>query len=665
MVMRRGTHRAVTVAQVAAGIALAAFVVHTVIPDGGRVAWAFDYPVYYTLVVCAVLLTVARAIAVPRQRAGWAAMALAMALYAAGEFAWVLFIGNDPNAPYPSIADYLWLGFYPAAYVGLILLFRARFTGITTGLWIDGVTAALAAATLGCAVIVQAVLEITDGPLSTVATGLAYPLGDVILLSLVIAAFSLTGWRPGWAWWLFGASLLLFACGDSIYLYLTAKESYVEGQPLDAAWPAALLLIGVAAWQDTRSVRRVDVRGRALLVVPAVCALVAAAVLGIDHFEPVNLLAIALALATILCVLVRLGLTFRDNGRLLELTRSEAITDALTGLGNRRRLLRDLERRCEEASSTTATLLVIYDLDGFKGYNDSFGHPAGDALLARLGRKLEASVDDGNGGGAYRLGGDEFCMLADIDEDGVGQILEQSIVALSETGEGFDVGCSFGAVLIPDEVGHPEGALRLADERLYAQKHGKRTERDRPHELLLAALYEREPGLHSHLQGVAELATATGRRLGLAEAQLDELARASQLHDIGKIAIPDQILHKTGPLDEDEWVFVRQHSVVGERILAASPALRSVGPIVRSTHERWDGTGYPDGLRGEEIPLASRIIAACDAFTAMTSPRAHRPARSEAEALEQLQANAGTQLDPAVVDAVVACIRLRSQSLAA
>ena len=663
--MRLGTNRVIAVAQIAAGIALAAFLLHTVVPDGGRVAWVFDYPVYYTLVVCAVVLAAARSITVPHHRAGWAAMAVAMAFYASGEFVWLLFIGNDPNAPYPSVADYLWLGFYPAAYVGLILLFRSRFTGITPGLWIDGLTAALAAATLGSAVIVEAVLEITDGPLSTVAVGLAYPLGDVILLSLVIAAFSLTGWRPGRVWWLFGLSLLLFACGDSVYLYLTAKEKYVEGQPLDIAWPAALLLIAVAAWQDARVVRRIDVRGRALLAVPAVCALVAAGVLAVDHFQAVNLLAIVLALATIACVLVRLGLAFRDNGRLLDLTRSEAITDALTGLGNRRRLLTDLERHCELGQKAAPTLLVIYDLDGFKGYNDSFGHPAGDALLARLGRKLESAVEGDADGGAYRLGGDEFCLLATIGEDGVGPILEQSIVALSESGEGFDVGCSFGAVLIPDEVGHPEGALRLADERLYAQKHGKRTERDRPHELLLAALYEREPGLHSHLQGVAELATATGRRLGLEEAALDELARAAQLHDIGKIAIPDQIIHKAGPLDEEEWVFVRQHSVVGERILAASPALRAIGPIVRSTHERWDGSGYPDGLSGEEIPLASRIIAACDAFTAMTSPRAHRPARTQAVALEQLQATAGTQLDPAVVDAVVACIRLKSQSIAA
>jgi diguanylate cyclase (GGDEF)-like protein len=660
--MRHVAHRAVVAAQIAAGVALAAFAAHTVLPDSGGVAWFFDYVVYYAIVVGAAVFVTARAVFVQGHRWGWAAMASALWLYVAAEFVWLFVISDDPNAPYPSIADYLWLSFYPAAYVALVLLFRSRFTGITPGLWIDGLTAALAAATLGSAVLLEEMLEITEGSTSTVATGLAYPLGDVVLLSLVIAAFSLTAWRPGRAWWLIGLSLLVFAVGDSIYLYTSAKGSYVEGQLLDVTWPAALLFLAVAAWQDSFAARRIDVRGRALLAVPAVCALIAAGVLTVDHFARLNLLAIVLALGTLVCVLVRLGLTFRENGRLLRLTRSEAITDALTGLGNRRLLLRELEQALDPVGASTS-LLVIYDLDGFKGYNDTFGHPAGDALLARLGRKFEATIE--GHGQAYRLGGDEFCLLAHVSGDDIGELLEQTVVALTESGEGFEIGCSFGAVVPPEEAEHAEGALRLADERLYAQKHGKRTERDRPHELLLAALYEREPGLHTHLQSVVELATGTGRMLGLSDTEIDELRRATQLHDIGKIAIPDQILYKPGKLDEEEWVFVRQHSVVGERILTASPALRSLGPTVRSTHERWDGAGYPDGLAGEQIPLASRIIGACDAYAAMTAPRPHRPALTHAEALEQLQANAGTQFDPAVVDALVACIRIRSRSLAA
>lgn len=661
--MRLAVNRVVTVAQIATVLALIGFAAHTVLPDGGRVAWTFDYVVYYAIVVAAMLTTALRALVVPEHRLGWAAMAVAVWSYGIAEFMWLVWLANDPDPPYPSTADAFYLGFYPAAYAGLILLFRSRFTGLTPGLWIDGLTAALAAGALGSAVIVEAVLDTTDGPFAVVATNISYPLGDVILLSLVIAAFSLTAWRPGRTWWLIGASLLLFAVGDSMYLWATATGTYVEGRLLDLTWPAALLLISVAAWRDDTRGRRVDIQGRALLAVPAVCAIVAAAILTADHFHRVNLLAILLSLAALACVLVRLSLTFRENRRLLELTRSEAITDALTGLGNRRCLLTDLATRLEQGATEPSSLLVVFDLDGFKGYNDSFGHPAGDALLNRLGRKLAAAVD--GGGAAYRMGGDEFCALAETGADDAERLLDATVAALGERGEGFDVGCSFGAVIIPDEADHAEAALRLADERLYAQKHTKRTERDRPHELLLAALYEREPDLHLHLTGVADLAEATGEKLALPTTELQELRRAAQLHDIGKIAVPDQILHKPGPLDEEEWTFVRQHTVVGERILTASPSLRGLGPVIRATHENWDGSGYPDGLAGAAIPLASRIIAACDAFSAITADRAYRPARSAAAAIEELRRNTGTQFDPAVVDALAACVNDRLGSMAA
>lgn len=337
--MRLAIHRAVTVAQVATVMALAAFAAHTVLPDGERVSWSFDYLVYYAIVGVAMLTTALRALVVPEHRLGWAAMAVAVWSYGIAELMWLVWLANDPDPPYPSIADAFYLGFYPAAYAGLILLFRSRFTGLTPGLWIDGLMAALSAGALGSAVIVEAVLDSTDGPFAIVATNLAYPLGDVILLSLVIAAFSLTGWRPGRVWWLIGAALLLFSVGDSIYLWATATGKYVEGQLLDVTWPAALLLIAIASWADGAGRRRIDTQGRILLAVPAVCAIAASTVLAADHFHRVNLLAIVLALGALGCVLVRLALAFRENRRLLELTRAEAVTDALTGLGNRRRLL--------------------------------------------------------------------------------------------------------------------------------------------------------------------------------------------------------------------------------------------------------------------------------------------------------------------------------------
>jgi HD-GYP domain-containing protein (c-di-GMP phosphodiesterase class II) len=142
--------------------------------------------------------------------------------------------------------------------------------------------------------------------------------------------------------------------------------------------------------------------------------------------------------------------------------------------------------------------------------------------------------------------------------------------------------------------------------------------------------------------------------LGLRRDELEELERAAQLHDLGKQAVPDEILHKPGPLDEREWAFVRQHTIVGERILRASPALRSVAAVVRSSHENWDGGGYPDGLVGEEEPLASRIVRACNAFVAMTSDRPYRPALSEDDALNELMRLAGSEYDPTVVRLLVA-----------
>jgi HD-GYP domain-containing protein (c-di-GMP phosphodiesterase class II) len=199
--------------------------------------------------------------------------------------------------------------------------------------------------------------------------------------------------------------------------------------------------------------------------------------------------------------------------------------------------------------------------------------------------------------------------------------------------------------------------LHLADERLYAQKRSRRLGTERGERSLVDALLEREAGLHAHAEDVSALAVEAGRMLGLRGGQLDDLERAAGLHDLGKLAVPDAILEKTGPLDEGEWEFIRQHTIVGERILRASPALRNVAAIVRSTHERWDGTGYPDGLAGEDIPLASRVIAVCAAYAALTAARPYRVALDPDKALEELEHAAGTQFDTNVVRVVTALVR--------
>jgi diguanylate cyclase (GGDEF)-like protein len=324
----------------------------------------------------------------------------------------------------------------------------------------------------------------------------------------------------------------------------------------------------------------------------------------------------------------------------------EAHRDDLTGLANRRKLLSDLERAFAEVDGGEEHLLVIYDLNGFKYYNDTFGHPAGDALLQRLGGKLADAVD--SYGSSYRLGGDEFCVLASLPAAAVGTLLDATTVALSEDGDGFSVSTCFGAVFLPSEAADPASALRTADRRLYAQKHATKLGRGEPYEVLLEALFERDPEMRAHVQGVARLSTTVGRRLGLDGEQLEELVIAAQLHDVGKIAIPDAVLTKPSPLDAAEWALIRQHTVIGQRILCAAPALHGVGAIVRATHERWDGAGY-DGLEGDAIPLAARIIAVCDAFTAMTSDRPYQGAVTLKEAFAELRRCAGAQFDPEIV----------------
>jgi two-component system, cell cycle response regulator len=211
--------------------------------------------------------------------------------------------------------------------------------------------------------------------------------------------------------------------------------------------------------------------------------------------------------------------------------------------------------------------------------------------------------------------------------------------------------------MLPDEASDASHALQTADERLYAQKYSRRGESDRTMAALLEALLVRDPAVQEQLVGVGSLAADVGRMLGLRRDELEELDRAAQLHDLGKLAVPDEILSKPGPLDEREWAFVRQHTIVGERILRASPALRSVATVVRASHENWDGTGYPDGLAGEDIPLASRIIRACNAFVAMTSERPYRAAMEREDALNELTRCAGTDFDPTVARVLVARVR--------
>jgi diguanylate cyclase (GGDEF)-like protein/PAS domain S-box-containing protein len=341
----------------------------------------------------------------------------------------------------------------------------------------------------------------------------------------------------------------------------------------------------------------------------------------------------------------------------------QAMHDPLTGLGNRRALVAELERGIAEATSGRPLMLALFDLDGFKTYNDTFGHPAGDALLTRLSRSLESVLDDG--ATAYRVGGDEFCVLSTAeDPHGLPRLAAE---ALAEQGEGFTVTASYGSVLLPIEASTATEALREADRRMYARKSSdSRSSAGRQSaDVLLRILSERSPALGVHLDEVTALCDAVAERLGMPDPDRSPLLQAASLHDVGKAAIPDDILNKPGPLNDEEWAFMRRHTLIGERILSAAPALSRAAKLVRWSHERFDGKGYPDGLAGRTIPLASRLIAVCDAYDAMVSERPYKPPVEPAAARVELRRCAGAQFDPEVVEVFCAVLEERERDAAA
>jgi HD-GYP domain-containing protein (c-di-GMP phosphodiesterase class II) len=264
---------------------------------------------------------------------------------------------------------------------------------------------------------------------------------------------------------------------------------------------------------------------------------------------------------------------------------------------------------------------------------------------------------------AYRMGGDEFCVLVPAGEVGEA-MLRAAHAVLAEQGDGFAVSASVGSVTLPDEAADSSEALRLADQRMYEDKHSTRRSGTAKEvaRTLLCALEQRDPHLTDHLSDVERLASDTARALGLPDDQVELIGLAAELHDVGKFAIPETVLLKAGPLSDAEWELMRGHTIAGERILDSSPALTAVGALVRSSHERWDGNGYPDRLFAAAIPLGARVIAVCDSYDAMTSDRTYRRAMSEEVALAELRAGSGSQFDPQVVAAFLRVRELQARS---
>ncbi len=616
---------------------------HSVLTPGpGSIDHLFDDWLYDAVMVGCAAVCLARGATIGTARAAWLWLGFSLCGDAAAEV-----LASISETLAPDVQRTLYLCFYVGAYIAIVLLGRWRVRHPRASLWLDGLSGMLAVGAVGCSVLFAPVLAATHGAAVDAAFNLAYPLADVLLIAMVVGLLAVAGWRVDRPFGFIATGFAVTAVADGVYLYELAHGTYAVGTPLDTLWLLGALILAYAAWQpDGQRVRETH-SPVVIMAAPVAAGLMAIAVLAAGNAAGDTGLAIWLAVAALLAVLLRLVATSAENIRLIASSSKLANHDPLTGLGNRRALFDDLEVAVVEATISKPRLLLLFDLNGFKRYNDTFGHPAGDSLLQRLGHKLGERA--GPDGLAYRLGGDEFCALVDVTSDTV-ELAAELADALLESGEHFTIGACYGEVLIGSEAQSVDEAMRIADQRLYAQKmlSSHRSAGREGRDVLLELMRERDPELDAHVQEVADLALSVGERLGFTTEDLTNLVAAAELHDIGKAAIPDAILNKPAALDSEERAFIERHTVIGERILASAPSLRSIAGIIRATHERYDGHGYPDGLSGEQIPIAARIIAICDAYQAMTSNRSYRDAMPEQQAREELQRCAGSQFDPEI-----------------
>ena len=432
---------------------------------GSRVTSA----VYVAVLLCAGLACLLRARLSERERSAWLVLALAVFAWAAAELYWVLYVEGEAAAPYPSPADVGFLAFYPLAVAGLWLLVRAHAHRLDHRLWMDGALAALGTAALGAALIFEFVTDRAEGTALEVATTLAYPLGDLVLFALAVGVVALTRWRPGRTWLLLLAGLAAMAIADVAFTLHSYETALPGGDWVEPLYLISALLIGAQAWQPEAATIRPEARfdGLREVIVPAIVAATMIALVGMQYFDHANTLTTVLWSTAMLAVIARLAMSVRANKRLLEQIR----TDQMTGLGSQARLQIDIEERCRLADEEPLTVILL-DLNGFKDYNDTFGHPAGDAMLGRLGAQLREAVAPEAVG--YRLGGDEFVVLVQGGTEQAAATAKRAAEALTARGDGFELSAAWGMAAVPEEADSAPTAMQLADVRMYAQKESRR-----------------------------------------------------------------------------------------------------------------------------------------------------------------------------------------------
>ncbi len=405
-------------------------------------------------------------------------LGLALTLWALGDVALTLESRGGVTPPTPSLADVLYLGFYPLAYVAAVIFIRGDAKWLTTPNWLDSAVASVGTASVCAAFVFGRVLQLTGGDAAATATNLAYPIGDVLLLSLIMGGSTVMPGRRKAPWLLMAAGLATNGLGDTANLFGTSFGASRMGFMLNAvAWPTSLLLLSMSVWLRPRPANPRAVQKPASFVIPGISAASALTVLFFGNLRETSRLALGLATAALLLVGIRLALSVRGMRTLSQERRQQSVTDELTGLGNRRCLSTVVDAffaDYDEATERRRTIAFLFvDLNHFKAVNDTFGHSVGDKLLQQLGPRLSGCVrrDDL----LIRLGGDEFVVvLVDVDADYATTVAQRLTEGLAEPfmidAVRVHIDASIGIALAPTDATDPAGLLWCADVAMYRAK---------------------------------------------------------------------------------------------------------------------------------------------------------------------------------------------------
>jgi diguanylate cyclase (GGDEF)-like protein len=468
-----GLPRDVGIAQIATGGVALLYLASTILRAPGTSSTFYDVWVANIGYAGCTALVAWRAATRRSGRWGWGALACGLALFTAGSVLWTTWVQYFTPVPYPSIADACFLAYFVMAFIGIGLLVRETVPRTSKTIWVDGLIAGLGVAALEATLVIGPIIHASTGQFVAVATNIAYPIEDLVLVTLVVAVFAVRGWRPGHLWWILGAGLVVFAAADSVYVLRVTSGTYVTGTPLDSMWLIGASLMAVAAWQSAGT-------GNAATTQPAnvVPVLFLVSSLGIVVYDatvhPGLSLGLVLASATLVIAIARSAYALRQLRALAE-SRREARTDELTGLPNRRLFFERLAASLEPSPTPQHVAVLMIDLDRFKEINDSLGHHVGDDVLRQLGPRLTAAV--GPTGTVARLGGDEFGMVLSplVNPAAATELAERVrdvlLQPLQLDGLTLRVDASIGIALAPDHGTTPDTILQKADVAMFAAKH--------------------------------------------------------------------------------------------------------------------------------------------------------------------------------------------------